>query len=103
MESEGFVRKYGAAWHPTNKSGEFAIRFAEFPQPGVDQDYVYHVDRAKFDLLMLKHARSLGSHVMQGVTVKEVLFEDGHAAGVRCDVAGEMVVVEPAVALFVRG
>ena len=91
MESEGFVRKYGAAWHPTNKSGEFAIRFSEFPQPGVDQDYVYHVDRAKFDLLMLKHARSLGSQVMQGVTVKEVLFEDDQATGVRVDVGGEQV------------
>ncbi len=91
MEREGFVRKYGAAWHPMSKHGEFAIEFAEFPQPGVDQDYVYHVDRARFDLLMLQHARQLGSSVLQGVAVKQVLFEDDYATGVRCEVAGETV------------
>jgi 1H-pyrrole-2-carbonyl-[peptidyl-carrier protein] chlorinase len=91
MEREGFVRKYGAAWHPTTKRGEFAIEFAEFPQPGVEQDYVYHVDRARFDLLMLQHAKQLGSKVLQGIAVKEVLFEDERANGIRCDVAGETV------------
>ena len=89
METEGFVRKYGAAWHSTAKGGEFDIEFAEFPQPGVDQDYVYHVDRAKFDLLLLHHAKRLGSKVLQGVAVKDVLFEGDRAVGLRCDVAGE--------------
>jgi len=32
---------------------------------------------------MLKHAESLGSEVYQGVRVREVLFKDGYASGVR--------------------
>lgn len=89
MEETGFVRKYGAAWHPTQGRGEFSIEFSEFPQQGVNQDYVYHVDRAKFDHLLLQHARDLGSTVIQGVAVKEVLFdENDYAIGVRLDVAG---------------
>jgi len=83
MEREGFIRKYGASWHPPSSTGEFAIEFGEFPQEGIDQAYTYHVDRSKFDLLLLKHAEMLGSKVYQGIHVKKVLFEDGRANGVR--------------------
>ena len=38
MEEEGFVKKYGAAWHPSSGRGELDIRFAEFPQEGIEQD-----------------------------------------------------------------
>jgi 1H-pyrrole-2-carbonyl-[peptidyl-carrier protein] chlorinase len=82
LEREGFTHKYGASWHPP-AGKEFAIEFAEFPQEGIDQDYTYHVDRSKFDLLMLKHAEEKGAKVYQGVNVKQVLFEDGRAVGVR--------------------
>src|SRR5882762_2974261 len=58
LEREGFVRKYGASWHPPVRKGEAAIAFDEFPQAKVNQDYTYHVDRKKFDLLLLKHAES---------------------------------------------
>ncbi len=89
MEEQDFVRKYGAAWHPTQGRGEFYIEFAEFPQEGVNQDYTYHVDRATFDHLLLQHARMLGSKVIQGVGVKEVLFdEDDYARGVVVDIDG---------------
>lgn len=90
MEREGFTKKYGAAWHAKAGRGEFTIRFGEFPQPGINQDYTYHVDRSKFDLLLLKHAESLGSSVYQGVGVNEVLFDDNDFAnGVRFSVAGK--------------
>jgi 1H-pyrrole-2-carbonyl-[peptidyl-carrier protein] chlorinase len=82
LEREGFVHKYGASWHGFNGQ-EHAIWFREFPQEGVDQDYTYHGDRSKLDLLMLKHAENLGSEVYQGVRATEVLFEDGRATGVR--------------------
>ena len=85
LEREGFVHKYGASWHAFNGQ-EFAIRFSEFPQEGVHQDYTYHVDRSKLDLLMLKHAESLGSEIYQGVRVSEILFEDGYASGVRAKI-----------------
>jgi flavin-dependent dehydrogenase len=82
LEREAFVHKFGAAWHAFNGK-EYAIWFSEFPQEGVGQDYTYHVDRSRLDLLMLKHAESLGSEVYQGVRVGEVLFENGYARGVR--------------------
>jgi flavin-dependent dehydrogenase len=91
MEREGFIHKYGASWHaPGGK--EFAIEFREFPQEGIRQDYTYHVDRSKLDLLLLKHAESLGSKVYLGVHVKQVLFnEDGQATGVRVTIGDKEV------------
>ena len=77
LEREGFVKKYGASWHPPMAKGEAAISFDEFPSPHVKQDYTYHVDRQKFDLLMLKHAESLGTKVYQGVNVSESFVRRG--------------------------
>lgn len=100
LEREGFVKKHGASWHPPVRKGEAAIAFSEFPSPHVKQDYTYHVDREKFDLLLLKHAEGLGSKVYQGVSATEVLFDDNkYARGVRMrfaeqeiDVPARMVV-----------
>ena len=83
MDSEGFVRKYGTTWHAPANKGRISIEFCEFPQEGIDQPYTYHVDRSRFDALLLRHANQLGSKVYQGVRVKEVLFEGGRACGVR--------------------
>jgi FADH2 O2-dependent halogenase len=90
MEQEGFVKKYGAAWRDFNGK-EQALHFSEFRQQGIDQDHTYHVDRARFDLLLLKHAESLGSDVHQGVHVKRVNFEDDRAVGVRAKFAGQEI------------
>ncbi len=90
MEREGFVRKYGASWHPPIAKGEAAIAFNEFPQESIKQDYTYHVDRKKFDLLLLKHAESLGTKVYQGIAATKVLFnEKEYACGVRIRVADQ--------------
>ena len=91
MERSGFVKKYGAAWRDFNGK-EQALHFAEFRQEGIDRDYTFHVDRSKFDLLLLKHAQGLGSEVHQGVQVKRVNFdEDGRAVGVRAKFAGQEI------------
>ena len=91
MEREGFVRKYGASWHPPQRRASVSIEFSEFPQPGVNQDYTYQVDRSRFDLALLKHAEQAGSQVMQGVRVREAIFEDGCAKGVRLGMNGTTV------------
>ncbi len=88
MEEAGFVHKYGAAWHSNLPGREFSLWFREFPQRGVEQDYTYHVDRAKFDRLLFEHARAAGSEVAEGAAVREVLFDGGRASGVRCSVQG---------------
>jgi FADH2 O2-dependent halogenase len=92
LEREGFPRKYGASWHPPVVKGQADISFDEFPQTGISQEYTYHVDRQRFDLLLLKHAESLGSRVYQGVQVSEVLFDEkSYASGVRLRIAGQEV------------
>lgn len=98
MEEAGFPHKYGAAWHPimngdvdVHTSTEAAIEFREFPQEGIDQEYTYHVDRSKFDLMLLKHAEELGSQVYQGVRATRVLFDDGQAVGVQVRIGDQDV------------
>ncbi|HVS03776.1 MAG TPA: NAD(P)/FAD-dependent oxidoreductase, partial [Thermoanaerobaculia bacterium] len=83
MEAEGFVHKYGATWHNYTDDSTFSVRFAEVDQPGIEQPYSYHVDRARFDHLLLQQAERLGAEVRQRTRVREVLFDGGRAVGVR--------------------
>ena len=103
MEEENFPKKYGASWHPAGKVEEIDIAFREFPQEGIHQDYTYHVDRAKFDLLMLKHAEQLGSKIYSGVSVKEVLFDGSKASGVRCALNGKELTLEGKIVIDATG
>lgn len=91
MERAGFVRKHGASWHPPRGKGNVRVSFSEIKQDGVDQDYTYHVDRSKFDLMLLKHAERCGSKVVQGVHAKRVLFDNDFACGVRTSFGGNEV------------
>lgn len=91
LEGAGFVRKCGAAWHPPRRQASVLTDFCWRDEDEVLRDYTYQVDRGRFDLLLLKHAESLGSKVYQGVRVQEVLMEDGAARGVRFEVAGQSV------------
>lgn len=84
-----FPRKYGAAW-TSAVTGEIPtlgyqlshgfrsadIQFNLREQPGVSQDYTYHVDRGLFDQLLLQHAESLGAKVYEGVRIRRVELED---------------------------
>jgi FADH2 O2-dependent halogenase len=88
METEGFPRKFGAVWTASSQNARqydhkweglepdcrADIRFEERQQPGVEQNYTWHVDRGKFDLLLLQHAHKLGASVCEGTNVKEVRF-----------------------------
>ena len=82
MEREGFVHKFGATWHAPRNEGSFSIRFGEFPQEGIAQEYTYHLDRARFDELLLRHAEGLGTKVHEGTPVRRVLFDGARAVGV---------------------
>ncbi|WP_194911810.1 NAD(P)/FAD-dependent oxidoreductase [Catenulispora rubra] len=90
VEAAGFPKKYGAAWTATtspninadlaatltHELGTADILFKERDQPGTDRDYTFHVDRSKFDLILLKHAESLGAKVFQGIRVLRADFDD---------------------------
>ena len=91
MEEAKFPRKYGAVWTASERSKAYdvdwdglspdchaEVRFEEREQPGVDKNYTYHVDRGKFDLLLLQHANKLGAAVYEGVRVSAVDFSSQH-------------------------
>jgi 1H-pyrrole-2-carbonyl-[peptidyl-carrier protein] chlorinase len=88
MEDAGFVHKPGACWtSPRAPIGRhLSLRLAEFPPPDAVQPYTYNVERDTLDALLLRHAHEKGVTVLQGVTVREVLFEGGRAVGVRARV-----------------
>jgi flavin-dependent dehydrogenase len=52
------------------------VRFSEREQPGVGMNYTWHVDRGKFDTLLLQHADRLGAEVYEGVNVQGADFSD---------------------------
>jgi 1H-pyrrole-2-carbonyl-[peptidyl-carrier protein] chlorinase len=88
VDRAGFPRKYGAAWTSAVEDSipllgfrgmshgfrQADIAFTERDQDGVRQDYTYHVDRGKFDSLLLRHAAELGAKVCEGVRVRDVDF-----------------------------
>jgi flavin-dependent dehydrogenase len=90
IEAAGFPRKYGAAWTSAHADGidplgfqvhdhglgAADVLFNERDQLGVDRDYTFHVDRGRFDLILLKHAESLGAKVFSGVRVRAVDFAE---------------------------
>ena len=91
LDEAGFVRKYGATWSSGSKTRPYqvdwegleedchaAIRFDERAQEGVEQNYTYHVDRARFDQALLEHAASRGATVRQDTRVEKVDFEGEH-------------------------
>lgn len=91
MEEAKFPRKYGAVWTAREEAKQYhhdweglnpdchaEVRFEERQQPGVDKNYTYHVDRGKFDLLLLQHANKLGAAVYEGVRVSGVDFSPAH-------------------------
>jgi flavin-dependent dehydrogenase len=88
LEEHRFPHKYGAAWtseanraYDMNFDGlpldsHADVMFQERDQPGVEQNYTYHVDRGKFDNLLLQHANGYGAAVYEGVSVKGADFSD---------------------------
>jgi len=79
MESEGFVVKRGVSWTLGGGGGQVDLRFDELEEGG----HSYQVDRSRFDELLLRHARRLGSRVLSGADVARVDFNrQGRAGGV---------------------
>lgn len=69
LEAAGFVKKYGAQFHLTDgvvsQKFEFGKgRFTEYP-------YSFQVDRARFDHLLMEHARESGATILEGYTVQK--------------------------------
>lgn len=70
IEQAGFPKKWAAEF--THGDGRERVHnvFAQGLLSG--WDYTYQVDRARFDSLLLDHARSSGAEVLQPVQIREV-------------------------------
>jgi len=67
LEAAGFTKKFGAQFHLGNSSKQIKLTFTNgrFTR----SQMAFQVERAKFDDLLLKHARSSGAEVREGWTV----------------------------------
>lgn len=70
VEAAGFVPKYGAEFHRADGTGVKKVVFSESLIPGLD--CTYQVERARFDAVLLDHARDLGAEVRMQTTVRSV-------------------------------
>ena len=82
LEAVGYPVKRGVLFRLEKEDSDYAYRTDEFPEY-FDRPWAYHVDRASYDQIMLDNAREKGADVLEGCPVKEVLFEDERAVGVR--------------------
>ena len=72
LESGEFVRKRGAVFTLDGGRRELALEFRAMPDLGIAQAHTYHVDRARFDELLLAHAAARGARIRQGVGVESI-------------------------------
>lgn len=70
VEAAGFIPKYGALFHLADGSATKNVDFRHSLVPGLD--FTFQVERAKFDALLLEHARSLGAEVWMNAAVRSV-------------------------------
>lgn len=89
VKAAGFVKKYGAAWTSAQSSSDLDVAHEgwgpeyraevttrEQLKPGADLTYTFHVDRARFDDLLLRHAEEAGAEVREEVNVTHVDFSE---------------------------
>lgn len=88
MDEAGFIHKPGTGWNaPQSPLWKFLeIWLFEYPLPGTPRSYTYNVERDVMDTMLLRHAYDAGVKVLQGVSVRNVIFSDGRAVGVRAKV-----------------
>ena len=88
IEAAGFVPKQGIRFGMFEDPEDVLLLTAEHPEY-FPRSYAYHVDRARFDALLLENARAKGAEVRQGWTVSDVVLRDGWATGVLAAPNGE--------------
>lgn len=80
VRAAGYQTKHGAFFWNEATGGVRPVDFAM----GLDDRHptAFHVKRAEFDDLLLRHAGESGAEVREETSVERVLFEEGRAVGV---------------------
>lgn len=74
LKNAGFVEKYGACFHSQRSDRQMTFRFDNSVNPLFSS--IYHVDRERFDQLLLDHVAGLGVTVYQPHTIRSVVKRD---------------------------
>jgi flavin-dependent dehydrogenase len=93
VEAAGFIPKYGAEFHRSDGTGVKKVIFSESLIPGLDS--TYQVERARFDAVLLDHARDLGAEVRLQTTVRSLESKDGVHRATLDGAEGQTVVRVP--------
>jgi FAD-dependent halogenase len=80
IQQAGFLPKWGATMVWGKEKTPWSWYFRETNQK---YPHAYQVWRPRFDQVLLDNSRVHGVEVREGHTVRQILFEDGRAAGVR--------------------
>jgi flavin-dependent dehydrogenase len=81
MRQSQFVKKYSVQF--VSPSGKASQPFYFFTRYNEDVAQTWQVLRSEFDSMLTEHARERGATIIEGVTVTELLKEDGRFVGVR--------------------
>ena len=95
MQKSDFVEKHSVQFFTRTGKASMPFYF-EKERPGDDSARTWQVRRSEFDQLLIDIAAGQGAEVHRGVNVRDVLFEDGRAVGVRASAAGNGGSVAPA-------
>ncbi|MGH7959031.1 MAG: tryptophan 7-halogenase, partial [Opitutaceae bacterium] len=93
IEAAGFIPKFGAEFHRSDGNGVKKIVFSESFIPGPDS--TFQVERARFDAVLLEHARELGAEVRMQTAVVALQTNDGVHRAALAGPAGESTVEVP--------
>src|SRR6266850_894390 len=81
MRRSAFVKKYSVQFvSPSGKASQPFYFFNRYDRDTVAQ--TWQVLRSEFDLMLTENAREKGATVLEQMTVKELLKEDGRVVGV---------------------
>src|SRR6185437_5922753 len=124
MDELKFPRKFGAVWTSasyapvynvdwegldasTQPAGmqetEANVRFEERAQPGVSLAYTWHVDRGKFDNMLLHNASKMGATVYEGMRVQSVDFSDSAMPKIKLSMGRQELTVRPRMVVDASG
>ncbi len=81
MKKSHFVKKYSVQF--VNAGGKLSAPFYFWDNKPHECSQTWQVVRSEFDLMMLNNAREHGVEAHEGVRVRDVLFEDNRAVGVK--------------------
>jgi len=81
LRNSHFVKKYSVQFVSSN--GKLSAPFYFWDNKPHECSQTWQVVRSEFDQMMLNNARECGVEAHEGARVREVVFEDGRAVGVR--------------------